>query len=288
MPKFEHQTITRIPYLRSLIEQNLKVFKLAVERFSHNRAPEAAAAIAFFALFSLFPFWLFLIGVASYVFQGAISSGQLLGDISNVIPVAPEVITRNIDRVLELRGTFNLVALLGFLWSASGVFNTLVKYINHAWSNTHPRGFLQRRLLAVGIVAGVVGLAFLSLLATTMIDLLPTDWLPSQTNLWRLLSNSLPFLVRLILAWALYRWVPDTEVKFIPAIGGALFAAVAWESTTAGFIWYLSSGLGRYEFVYGSLGAILALMFWMYLSSWVLLFGAYLTAAIQETFAESE
>jgi len=274
--------------LRGLINQNIAIFTLAADRFGKNRAPEAAAAIAFFALFSLFPLLLFLIAVASYIFQGSITNGPLLSNISKVIPVSPEVITRNIDRVLVLRSTFSLVALLGFLWSASGVFNTLAMQINRAWLNTNPRNFLQRRILALGIVGGLVGLAFLSLIATTALDLLPKEWLPDQSNLWRLLSNSLPFLVRLLMAWALYHWVPDTRVKFTPALGGALFTAIAWETTTRGFIWYLGSGFGRYEFVYGSLGAIVALMFWMYLCSWILLFGAHLTAAIQETFAESD
>lgn len=287
MPDIRKLLTSTISHFRGLIDQNITVFRRAADRFEQNRAQEAAAAIAFFALFSLFPLLLFLIGVASYIFQGAISSGQLLDNLSSIIPVSPELITRNIDRVLALRKAFNLIALLGFLWSASSVFNSLVKNINRAWSNSRPRGFLRRRILAFAIVGGVVGLAFLSLLATTVLNLLPKEWLPDQSILWRLLSNNLPFLVRLLLAWALYHWVPDTHVNFMPAFGGAVFTAIAWEATTATFIWYLSSGFGDYKFVYGSLGAIVALMFWMYLSSWILLFGAYLTAAIQETFAES-
>jgi membrane protein len=67
------------------------------------------------------------------------------------------------------------------------------------------------------------------------------------------------------------------------AFWGALVAAVAWELVTDAFTWVLSSGLIHYELVYGSLGAIIALLFWIYLISWILLYGAYLTAAIDES-----
>jgi len=73
------------------------------------------------------------------------------------------------------------------------------------------------------------------------------------------------------------------RVRFLQVLGfAALAAALAWELSTNGFTWLLSSGLVHYELVYGSLGAIIALLFWIYLISWILLFGAYLTAAIDE------
>jgi len=61
---------------------------------------------------------------------------------------------------------------------------------------------------------------------------------------------------------------------------GALGTTVLWEISTNIFTWYLSSGFISYEIVYGSLGRIVALLVWIYISSWVLIFGAYLTAAI--------
>jgi membrane protein len=80
--------------------------------------------------------------------------------------------------------------------------------------------------------------------------------------------------------WGLYRWVPNTEVKWSEALWGASVATLAWEIATNGFTWYLSSGIVQYELLYGSLGAIVALMLWIYIISLITLFGAHLSAAI--------
>jgi len=78
----------------------------------------------------------------------------------------------------------------------------------------------------------------------------------------------------------LYRWVPSALVRWPEATVGALVATGAMEVTTRGFSWYLRSGLARYELIYGSLGAVVALLLWIYLNSLILLFGAHLSAAV--------
>jgi membrane protein len=79
---------------------------------------------------------------------------------------------------------------------------------------------------------------------------------------------------------ALYRWVPNTTVPWRAALWGAGVAAPLWEMAKRGFVWYLSSGLARYSLVYGSLGTVVALMFWLYLSASITFLGAHLTAKV--------
>ena len=59
-----------------------------------------------------------------------------------------------------------------------------------------------------------------------------------------------------------------------------MFASAAWKIATTGFAWYVTSGFGRYQLVYGSLGAVVALLFLIYLIAMITLFGAHLSAAI--------
>ena len=260
----------------------------AIKRFNQNRGPEAAASISYYALFSLFPMLLFLIAIASNVLEQEGIQYQILEYISEIIPVSQDVIIGQIETVLAARGAVGLFALITFLWSSSGVFNTLATHINRAWVRSNSRSFMHQRLIALGIVAGLVGLTFGSLIATTVFNLLPISRLSvwEDTSTWQTLtsvsSQVVPFVVRLVIFWLLYRMVPATKVKGLAAFWGALAAALAWELSTNGFTWLLSSGLVHYELVYGSLGAIIALLFWIYLISWILLFGAYLTAAIDE------
>lgn len=81
--------------------------------------------------------------------------------------------------------------------------------------------------------------------------------------------------------WGLYQWVPTVPVSRKASLIGSLIAGVAWVLLNNGFTWYLSSGLSQYQLVYGSLGTIVALLFWVYLTGIIVLIGAHLTAAIQ-------
>jgi membrane protein len=98
--------------------------------------------------------------------------------------------------------------------------------------------------------------------------------------LWEVVSRLIPWLFTFLLFFGLYLWVPNVEVERRAALWGAVAAAIAWEVVKNGFVLYLGSGLVKYELVYGSLGAVVALMLWIYLGGWITLFGAHLSAAI--------
>jgi membrane protein len=267
----------------------LEVVRSAIKSFSDCRAAEAAAGIAFFGLFSLFPFLLFLIAGASYILEREYAKQQLLFYIQTIIPISRDVIASNIDRVLEQRPTFGLIALLGLLWSSSGVFNSLAVNINRAWSEAHVRSFLHSRLIALGMVAVLVLLLVLSALTSAVLNLVAEARLPVFGNVllyeslpWKIFSTLIPLLLRLLLFWGVYLWVPAAWVRPRAAFWGALVAAVFWELITDGFTFYLSSGLAQFDRIYGSLGALIALMLWIYLSSAIALFGGHLTACLNE------
>ena len=148
---------------------------------------------------------------------------------------------------------------------------------------------MEQRLLGLGI--GLIGLLAallsLSLLSTPILNVLPglSDVLGREvpildTLLWTFIASGVPALVAFVVFLNLYRWVPNTTVGWSEAAWGAGFATLTWEAAKRGFSWYVRSDLVRYRLVYGSLGAVVALLLWIYLSSWVLLFGAHLSAAI--------
>ncbi len=109
-------------------------------------------------------------------------------------------------------------------------------------------------------------------------EILPETWI--ETRAWSIAASSVPFLFILLMFYGLYRWIPNREVPWKVAFWGALVAAGGSELATNLFSWYLSSGFAGYSLVYGSLGAIVAFMFWVYLLSQIALFGAHLSAAI--------
>jgi membrane protein len=274
---------------------SLGIIADAVKRFSNNHAHEAAASLSYYAFFSLFPLLIFLIVGISYVLEAQIGVEQLADMISDFIPISQDLIVRNVSAVLDQRGAVGLIALIGLLWSATGVFHNLVLNINRAWPLNNSVNVLRSRLVAVGMIAVIALIIILSFLSATLLELLPElldlfslDKSSFISPIWQLFTWLIPIILRLLILWALYTWVPRVKVKPIASLIGALISALAWELLSRGFTWYLSSGFATFELIYGSLGAVAALLIWVYLSSYIILLGAYLSASISEHLREKE
>ena len=186
--------------------------------------------------------------------------------------------------MLEEREAVGIIGLVTLLWAASGVFTNLAYNINLAWPRARRYSFLQKRLMGVRIIAGLSGLLILAIIFDWLSHLLLflhiTNVSFYDLRLWRLFSRVGSWLTVFLLFFALYRWVPITYVRWRSSFWGAMFASAAWKIATTGFAWYVTSGFGRYQLVYGSLGAVVALLFLIYLIAMITLFGAHLSAAI--------
>jgi len=262
----------------------LDILKSALDSFSKTRAPQAAASLAYYAIFSLFPLLLVLVAGGSYILNSEQVYQSVTQWIQESLPVSPQLINENLRQVLDARGAVGIIGLLTLLWSASGFFTNLAYNINLAWQDASRRNFLEKRLVGLGMIAGLSGLLVLSLGLDWITNLVPLLNLSSASllgsSLWGLFSDFASWLTIFLLFLALYRWVPNTEVHWSATFWGALITSIAWKVATAGFTWYIGSGLGRYSLVYGSLGAIVALLFLIFIVSMITLFGAHLSAAI--------
>lgn len=265
------------------------IFRDALDGFNEARAADVAAALAYYTMFSLFPMLLALIAVGSFFLEGEQVKQQVVTSVMRVVPISRELIRSNIDQVLERRGTVGLAGVVGLLWSGTGVFTVLLGHVNLAWDGAKARGFLERRLLGLGI--GVLGILatvlMLAFLSTSVLNVLPRLEFPLGDRvtifdrpLWTWMANSIPVVVTFVTFLALYRFAPNTDVGWPEALWPALLVAFAWEAAKRVFAWYVSSDLVQYRLVYGSLGAVVALLLWIYISSTLVLFGAHLSAAI--------
>jgi len=265
----------------------LGILRNAWQSFGDARAAEAAAGMAYYALFSLFPLLIALVAAGSFVLEQGQVHQQAVEFVSEAFPVSQGLIEKNVQRVLELRGTVGIVGLIGLFWAATGAFDILARNINRAWRQAESRSFVKSRLVALGMIGVLAAFLLLSLLSNTLASILPRLDVPLWgsvsiyvTPLWSVLSNLTPLLFSFLMFLALYLWTPTVEVEWKAALWSALVAALAWESVASAFAWYLGSGFVQYELVYGSLGTVVALLLWIYLSSYITLFGAHLSAAI--------
>ena len=198
-----------------------EIFADAIRHFTDNKAGESAASIAFYAFFSLFPLLLVAVSALSKLLEDQADIRDLLNFMQGFLPISQQVIARNIEAVIEKRGAFNLLAAIGFIWSASGVFRTLAANMNRAWPQAFRRSTLRNRILALVMVLVLIGLLLLSFIASTSFDLLSRELMaltgaissPGGQWLWGILSRGLPFLIRVTILWSLYRWVPAANIR---------------------------------------------------------------------------
>jgi membrane protein len=253
-----------------------------IKRFGEERAAEAAASMAFFAIFSLFPLVLVLIVAGSIFLESPKAQDQVLEMILQVFPFASDLIRVNIKQVLAVRGQVGIIAAISLSWSATGVFSLLTRNINRAWPDGEPHNFFKMRLRAFGILVFLVLSLVLILISNTVMRLLPKTIVDaaSEASASLFFPQILLWLFLLITLLLLYWGIPSATVVWSDAAVGALIASVGIEIVTASFTFFLDSGLSNYNLVYGSLGAVVALIFWIYLLNLIVLFGAHLSASI--------
>lgn len=270
----------------------LGIVRETFTRFGEERGSEAAASLAYYALFSIFPLLLVFIVVGSFFVDRATVQIQLLLLLQGVIPGAEDLVIGNIDSVLEVRGAITFVALISLAWSATSVFNILAKNINRAFPDAIIPDFVRGRILGLIMVLGLGLLMLSSFAASTLSSLIPEINIPingkalHETFIWQIGAFLIPVGTNFLMFWTMYRWVPTVHVNRKAALTAGLVAGVAWELLNNAFTWYLSSGLSQYRLIYGSIATVIVMLFWIFLTSHILLLGAHLTAAIQKSMAK--
>src|SRR6185503_6051216 len=174
-------------------------------------------------------------------------------------------------------------------WAGSWVFAVIERALNRIWG-TVSRTFLHGRALTIGMVGLVGVLLALSVFATSilvalreMAGRLSPRQIERYTLLtsvgsafWQVLFATVSYLVTVALFVLVYRFMPKAAVTLRDTLPGAFLAGLLWE--IAKYIFALSLHYFHYDQVYGSVGAVVAVLTWSYVSSLILLFGAQLTA----------
>lgn len=270
----------------------LGVLRRTADSFALARGPQAAAALSYYGLFSLFPLAVLLITALSFIVDPDVAQEAISLVLQRILPDAQSVedlVFDTLRSIFAARGQVTLISLVALLWAASGVFTNLTFNLDLAWSENGRPNPLTARLVGLLMVALVyVGLIvlLLSSAALSVLVLLPAAfmrWLGFSDQVvqaWTV--RAIPFAISTVVFFGLYRWVPRARVPTSIALWSALFAAFSTQILNLGFTWYLNSGLARYESLYGPLTAIIVLMFWFYLTVLIILIGAHFGAAMAQ------
>lgn len=249
-----------------------------------NELSVRAAALAYYALFSMFPLLLLLISAAGFILQSAEWQSLLVAEVSRLLPTRGHVIGMVLEQVVGARGPVGVLGMLALLWAASGFFGALEASINHIFASEQRRSWWRRRGLGMLMVLLMAPLLSLAVLLSSLSNLLASlSIIPQAIQAW--LRTGLDYLLTLALIVfvlsVLLHWIPKRQPGWLATFTGAILSALLWTGITTGFTWYLSSGWANYNLVYGPLAAVIALVLWLYLSSFVVLLGATFTAYLQ-------
>ena len=254
----------------------------AVNDFLGKNCQYIAGAIAFYTLFSMFPLVLAIVSIWGFFFPLEVERETMAEQMAEIIPVSSDFIGETMRGVVSARTITGVAAVFGLIWASSAAFGAIRKGINAAWGVTRTRPFIRERLIDLGLASGAGILMVFLLFVTPMvgtIQLLVKTAFPDVT--YELIGNLITVVASPMITFGtlllLYKHLPNTEVTFRDVWLGALIASLAIGGATWGFIWYVNT-FPTYNVVYGPIGAIMALLSWVYVSAIILLFGALATS----------
>ncbi|HEU4657319.1 MAG TPA: YihY/virulence factor BrkB family protein [Capillimicrobium sp.] len=265
----------------------------SVTAFFAHRGPQFAAAIAFYALFAIFPLAILVVVAFGVVIGDDDAREHVVTFLLDNLPLSADQGRRDLERLLagvtRDTGALGAVGIGGLVLSASGLMGAARSALNEAFDAdlTAPRRPpLQGKALDVLLVFGAGLVIGLSLVLTVAVQVAARksaelDWLGSFGGTladWLLkLGPLIPVLLALAVFWTLYVVVPMRRVRFRDVWPGAVVAALGYELVKTGFGVYLD-GFADYSAVYGSLGAVVAFLVFVLLAAGVFLLGAEVAA----------
>jgi membrane protein len=246
-----------------------------------------AAQLAYYFLFALFPFFLVLTTLLGYLPVPNLMdrlmemlAGILAGD-------ALKLVQDNVREVVtSQRGGLLSFGILAALWTSSSAITAIVDGLNRAYDVEEGRPYWKVRLIAIFLTVGLSLFIIFSLILLTFGPQIG-GWIADQVGLGRVFQiawNLLrwPVIVGLIvLAMALVYYVaPDVEQRWQWITPGSLVAVIGWLLASLGFSFYVNN-FGSYNATYGSIGAVIVLLTWMYVSGFFVLVGGEINAEIE-------
>ena len=272
--------------LRSLF--NFQALKAAVQEFQRDDAMGLAAQLAYYLILALFPFILVLVSLLGIVGSEQLAS-IVLGYFQRVTPDEVyglvETYTEDIISGREKRPGLLSFGILFTLWTASGAFAALINALNRAYDVQETRPFWKVRGIAILMTLGLSVLILIGVLLLVFGE--PIGRAVAEVfglgELFELVWNIARWPVALFFmvftVALLYYFAPDVEQPFRWITPGGLIGVLLWVLASAAFSFYVNN-FGTYNKTYGSIGVVIILLLYLYISSLTILFGAELNATL--------
>ena len=244
-----------------------------------------AASIAYYALLSLFPFFLLAFALLGRATADVADRNAVLSFVLRYFPTQFDFITRQLDEFRLSGLSFGIAGTIALVWGALGFFGAISTAVNYAWGVEEQRSFWKHKLFSflMLIVAGTILLVALLLVSAS--QLASQSWFTEVLDGFPGLLILKGFTVRhattllfILVVGLVYYFVPNAQVRFRDVWVGAFITGLLWKGALEGFAWYVRD-MTRFTAVNGSIAAVVVFLVWVYTQAVILLYGVEFTAA---------
>jgi len=268
--------------------QTLMALLAAGRMMLRHEVPRDAAGISYFALLALFPAIIVLIAIVD-VFLGWMDlHDTVLKRIVDLFPGSHQFLSSNLDEVTTPSTAIVISCIIVVLWSSSWIYTFIESAINRSWNLSHQRTFWESRMYGIALMAlGGFSLLFSAGL-TTFVGALraQAEIYIAQSiqahylmdRFWYFVLLGTGILIAVLVFAFVFKWTPHRKVLWKEAFPGALVSTAIWEVGS-----YIFAGMVPffdYHIIYGRMGAVIAILVWVYTSSLILIFGANFCAQL--------
>lgn len=269
----------------------LAVLKALSRRVTEAKLGLISAGVAFFAMLAIFPAAAAVIALWGYISDPSVIEGQAML-MNEVLPqTAFQLFYGQVQALIQANdstlGWASTLSTLFALWSARSGVAALLQGLNTI-HGTRDRGGLRHIAVAVLLTLILIGMGLIALAAVIILPIVLAviPFGPFAKIVLPLVQWATAFGVVFLGIWILYRYGPNLEERHKRVWPGLILAVVLWIAASVGFSAYIAQ-FHSYNRIYGSIGAVIALLMWFYLSAYVILLGAALNTALEERRAQS-
>ncbi|HET7441916.1 MAG TPA: YihY/virulence factor BrkB family protein [Terriglobales bacterium] len=259
-----------------------------------NHTLQMAAALSYYFVLSLFPALIFLSAVVAYLPLPDLFN-QALGLMGQFLPADSMVLVKKVlsDVITPNKGAFLSFGILGTLWTASGGFSAAIEALDMAYEVEDDRPFWKTRPLAVGLTF-MIGALMLIALSVMIVGPQFGVWLSGRVHLssvfvflWPYIHWSIAVGFTVLAVEIVYYLAPNVKQRFLATLPGAILAVGCWIGLSYLLGIYFRH-FANFNKTYGTLGAAIALMVWLYWTGFALLVGAELNAELAKVSQEGK
>jgi membrane protein len=243
-----------------------------------------AASIAYYALLSLFPFFLLVFSILGTVTADDADRAAALQFVLRYFPQKFEFVTMQLDTMRRSSVPLGIAGSVLLTWAAMGVFGAVTSAINHAWGVERQPSYFKHKLISLLMLVAASTLLLFGLVIVSAMSVVEASWFAGVVarSPWLLALQSFAvqwattFLFIIVVGLVFY-FVPNAEVRFRDVWVGAVITGLLWRGAFDAFSWYVRD-LSRFS-IHGSIAAVVVFLIWVYVSAVILLYGVEFTAS---------